>query len=198
MHPYFDFRDELTVQDSLVCKGPAVVVPMALRREMMEVCHETHIGVEGCKQRARESMFWPRMSTDLKTYIFKCDMCMAHRIAQQKEMLQQHDFIPRPWSKVGADLCELDGYTLLMVCDYFCNFIEVECLRTTTTQAVCKPLMTLLSRYGMPDTLVSDNSRQFSSAEFSKITRSWSYENHHHYTTHSLMGRQRMKCREIG
>ena len=116
------------------------------------------------------------MSTDLKTYISQCDVCMAHRSTPPKETLQYHDFIPRPWSKVGADLGELDDRSLLVVCDYFSNFIEVESLLTTTTQAVCKALMTLFARYGVPDTLVTDNGPQFSSAEFSTFARSWSFD----------------------
>ena len=42
LHAYYDFRDELTVQNQLVFKGPVVIVPVALRREMMAVCHATH------------------------------------------------------------------------------------------------------------------------------------------------------------
>ena len=48
LHAYYDFRDELTAQDQLVFKGPVVVIPTALRKEMMAACHATHIGVEGC------------------------------------------------------------------------------------------------------------------------------------------------------
>ena len=176
LHAYFDFRDELTVQDMLVFKGPVVVIPAGLRREMMAACHDTHIGVEGCVRRARESMFWPRMATDLKTYISKCDVCMAHRAAPPQETLLPHEFIPRPWSKVGADLCELNGRTLLVVCDYFSNFIEVESLPTTTTRAVCKALKVMFASYGVPDTLVTDNGPQFSSAEFVTFTKVWSFE----------------------
>ena len=36
---YYDFQDELTVQDPLVFKGPVVVIPAALRAEMMAKCH---------------------------------------------------------------------------------------------------------------------------------------------------------------
>ena len=59
--PYFDFRDQMTTQDQLVFKGPVVVIPAALRSEMMTRCHATHIGIEGCLRRARETMYWPRM-----------------------------------------------------------------------------------------------------------------------------------------
>ena len=41
---YYDVRDELTVQDSLVFKGPLIVIPNTLRKEMIELVHSTHIG----------------------------------------------------------------------------------------------------------------------------------------------------------
>ena len=115
--PYFDFRDELTVQDKLVFKGLLVVVPAALRTEMMAKCHATHIGIEGCIRRARKSMYWPRMSSELKEYISKCDVCLAHQSSPPKETLMQHEIIARPWAKVAADLCDSKGRTLLVVCD---------------------------------------------------------------------------------
>ncbi len=74
IHAYYDIRDELTVQDSLIFKGQRLVIPVALRKEMMELVHTTHIGVEGCLRRARETMYWPRMSTELKEYMSKCDV----------------------------------------------------------------------------------------------------------------------------
>ena len=176
LHPYYDFRDELTTQDQLVFKGSLVVVPVALRREMMAVCHATHIGVEGCIRRARESMFWPRMATELKESISKCDICMTHRALPQKETLLQHETTPRPWAKAGADLCEMQGRTLLIVCDYFSNFIEVESLQTTTTRAVCKVFRALFARYGVPDILMTDNGPQFRSAEFPTFSKVWGFQ----------------------
>ena len=157
LRPYY----ELTTEGHLVFKGPLIVVPATLRKEMMAACHETHIGLEGCVRPARESLFWPRMVTELKEYISKCDVCLTHRATPQKETLKIHEFTPRPWSKVGADLCDLHGRTLLVVCDYFSNFVEVEHLKTTTSRAVCKALKVLFACYGVPDVLLSDNGPQF-------------------------------------
>ena len=176
LHLYYDYRDELTTQDQLVFKGSQVVVPTALRKEMMAMCHDTHISVEGCIRRARESLFWPRMTTELKEYIAKCDVCRMHRTMPQKETLMSHEYTPRPWSKAGADLCDLHGRTLLVVCDHFSNFIEVESLQTTTTRTVCKTLKVLFARYGVPDILMTDNGPQFSSAEFASFSKAWSFE----------------------
>ena len=45
--PYYDFRDELTVQHDLVLKGLVVVVPAVVRKELMQACHDARIGIEG-------------------------------------------------------------------------------------------------------------------------------------------------------
>ena len=47
----------MTVESTLVFKGHHVVIPQSMRKEMVELTHEAHIGMEGCIRRARESMF---------------------------------------------------------------------------------------------------------------------------------------------
>ena len=84
---YFDFRNELTVQDHLVFKGELLIVPANMRSEMMAVAHAAHIGIEGCIRRAQESIYWPHMASELKDYISKCDTCLAHRASPGKEPL---------------------------------------------------------------------------------------------------------------
>ena len=168
----YDFRDELTIQDQLVFKGSRVVIPVALRREMMAMVHASHIGIEGSIRRARDSLYWPRMNAELREYVSKCDICLAHRTSQGKEPLLSHEIPERPWARIGVDLCELKGRTLLVVCDYYSNFIEVERIHTPTTQGVSKVLKCLFSRYGVPDIVISDNGPQFSSAEFA---RTWHF-----------------------
>ena len=93
------------------------------------------------------------------------------RSAPPREPLQQHDFIARPWSKIGADLCQIDGRTLLVVCDYYSNFIEVARLNTVTTRSVLRELLPMFARFGLPDVLVSDNGPQFASAEFAVFVK---------------------------
>lgn len=174
--PYFDVRHELTFQDEMIFKGQQLVVPAALRRELLEKTHATHVGIEGCIRRARDTLYWPRMSTEIREYITKCDICMAHSKGQAREPMMQHDFMARPWSKVAADLCDLDGRTLLVVSDYYSNYIEVARLSSTTSRAIIKELKAIFARFGMPDCLVTDNGPQFSAAEFSVFAKTWMFE----------------------
>ena len=176
LKPYFDVRDELTVQGNIVFKGQRLVVPRSMRNELMEVVHSSHIGIEGCLRRARDSIYWPRLNEQLKDKISKCDVCLAHRPSQPKEPLQQHDFIARPWSKVGADLCVIDSRELLVVCDYYSNYIEVSRLTRATSSSVIRVLKEIFARYGVPDTLVTDSGTQFASAEFAVFARTWSFD----------------------
>ena len=79
LRSYFDLRDELVVQGNLIFKGSRLLVPACMRKELMAVAHSTHIGIEGCLRRVRECLFWPRMASDVKDFVSKCDMCLAHR-----------------------------------------------------------------------------------------------------------------------
>ena len=125
-------------------------------------------------------MYLPRMATELKQYISKCDVCMTYRAMPSKEPIQQHEFTPHSWTKVGADLCDGNGRTRLVVCDYFSNFIEVETLQSITTRGVSRALKGLFARYRVPDTLVTDNGPQFSSTEFLTFSKVWGF---HHVTS---------------
>ena len=157
LRPYFDLRDDLVVQGDLIFTGLRLLVSSSMRKELMSVVHATHIGIEGYLRRVRECLFWPRMASDVKDYVSKCDVCLAHRTSLTKEPLLQYEVIARPCAKLTADLCELHGRTLLVVTGYFSNYIEVARLSATSTQAVVRQLKTTFARLGISEILVTDN-----------------------------------------
>ena len=59
---YWDTRDELAVLDGVICRGMRIVVPPTMRPAMLEIIHETHLGIVKCKQRTREALHWPGTS----------------------------------------------------------------------------------------------------------------------------------------
>ena len=87
----------------------------------------------------------------------------------------QHEFVGWPWCKISADLCELPGRTLLIIADYFSNFIEVERIHQLTTSSITKALKPMFAGYGVPSVLMSDNGPQFSSAEFATFSKTWGF-----------------------
>jgi len=67
---YFDYRDELSVQDGIVLRGERVVIPSSMRADMKRRIHAGHLGINSCLRRARDVVFWPGMSSEIRQFIY--------------------------------------------------------------------------------------------------------------------------------
>nr|XP_002738307.1 PREDICTED: uncharacterized protein K02A2.6-like [Saccoglossus kowalevskii] len=174
--PYFHIRDELSTQNGVIFKGERAVVPRSLRDDMLKRIHSSHIGIEGCLRRAKESLYWPNMSAEIKDYIAKCDVCQTVGTRQQKETLIPHEVPNRPWAKVGTDQFVLNGRDYLVTVDYYSNYWEIDYLPDTTAKTVISKLKAQFARHGIPDTCISDNGPQEVSEAFKKFSKDWGFE----------------------
>ena len=138
--PYFDDRDELSMQNGVIFKGERAVIPQILRKDILNRIHSSHIGMEGCLRRARESVYWPRMNAEVRDFIQKCETCRTFDSHQCKEPLKPHEVPARPWAKIGLDLFMFDGHNYLIATDYYSNFFEVDMLDATTSKDVIRKL----------------------------------------------------------
>ena len=178
--PYFSIHDELAVTDGLIFRGERLVVPTEMRSQIKRDIHAGHQGIDTCLRRAREHVFWPGMSKEIKEWVQTCEACRNFEQTSCKEPLMSHDIPERAWEKIGCDLltCRSKDY-LITVC-YKSKFWELDRLNDTKSTTVIKKLKAHLARYGIPRQLVSDNGPQFVSSEFSTFTKSWGIE---HTTT---------------
>jgi len=96
LREFTTFADELVEVDGLVFKGQRIVVPVDARPEILRRIHSSHIGVNGCIRRAREGVFYPGLTADIKKVVASCAICAA---SMQKEPLMPHDAPTRPWEK---------------------------------------------------------------------------------------------------
>ena len=174
--PYYNYRDELTVHDGIVVRGDRVVIPKTMRKEMLRKLHAGHSGINSCLRRARDLIYWPGMSSEIREYLAACDTCSSTPMKQGPEPVYAHEVPDRPWEKVSVDLFNIQGREYLVTVDYFSNFIEVDFLRETTSQAVVTKLKAQFARHGIPDIVVSDNGPQFSSQHFAEFGRMWNFD----------------------
>ena len=77
---YWNFRDELHVFDGIVFKNECIVVPVSLQNSMLDLIHESHLGMEKCKSRARHLLYWPRMALDIEDIVSNCVVCCTVNI----------------------------------------------------------------------------------------------------------------------
>jgi hypothetical protein len=174
--PYWNQRHQLCMQDGIMFRGDQVVIPELIRRDMLSRIHSSHIGIEGCLRRARESLYWPGMSSNVKDFVSKCEICCTYTDKQQKETLHPHDVPDRPWAKVGIDLFTFDDKQYMVTVDYYSNFIEVDWLPDTKSKTVIYKLKAQFARYGIPDIVMSDNGPQYASEDFKKFATDWNIE----------------------
>ena len=154
---YWPIRDELHVIEGLVFKGEKLVMPTGMRREMLTKLHESHLGMEKCKARARSIMYWPGMGHDIEETISRCPTCAKYKPANPREPVIFHEIPQRPWSKLGMDIFTFSGKDYLLIVDYYSKYPEVSHLATKTTACVISHLKTCFARHGTPDTVIADN-----------------------------------------
>ncbi len=66
---FYAMRDELTVDDGLILRGQRHVIPHSLQKHYLTQLHQGHPGLQSTKGRARETMFWPSMYTDMSNML---------------------------------------------------------------------------------------------------------------------------------
>ncbi|XP_021351342.1 uncharacterized protein K02A2.6-like [Mizuhopecten yessoensis] len=174
--PYFHVRDELAVQDGIIFRGERAVIPRTLRVDIMQKIHSSHVGVDGCLRRARETVYWPRMNFEVRDYIEQCSVCRSFDTKQQKDILISHYVPDRPWAKLGSDLFYFDQKNYLITVDNFSNYWEIDYLQDTISKTVIRALRSQLARHGIPDIQCSDNGPQFSSDEFRRFSKEWEFD----------------------
>ena len=162
---YWTFRDEIGVYNGVLYKGDRVIIPTALRKELMKRIHASHQGEQACLRRARDALFWPGMSQQIIDTVRSCSLCAEYAPALPKEPLITPVLPTRPWSIVDQDLYSLEGNDYLITVDAFSGYWEVDEMSQTTAQAVIHKTKQHFARYGIPDRVYTDNGPQFDSAE---------------------------------
>ena len=167
---YLTVSAELTVQDGLLLRGTRIVIPSRMQHEMLDRLHTGHQGVTKCRERARQSVWWPGLSRKLDELVNSCTECSKDRL-QHAEPLISSPFPDRPWQKVASDLFEWKGSTYLLIVDYFSRYFEIAKLSGETSGEVIRHTKSVFARHGIPEELISDNGPQYSSTLFHKFAQ---------------------------
>ncbi|CAB4011838.1 Hypothetical predicted protein [Paramuricea clavata] len=78
---YWNHKLELSEIQGIILKDQRMLIPLALRRKILDKLHQGHQGIEKTKQRARQSVFWPRINKDIEDFVSKCSHCQELRNA---------------------------------------------------------------------------------------------------------------------
>ena len=184
LHSYFGIWDQLAATNGLIFRGQRLVTPISMRAEVKDI-HTRHVDIEGCLHRARELVYWPGMNAEVKAWIQTCEACREHEISQPSESLMSHELPNRHWEKIGLGLLTYKEKDNVICSDYKTNFWEIDYLPKTNVTTVIAKIKAHFARYGIPDTVVSDNGPSFNSDTFAHFAQKWEFEHNPSSPYHS-------------
>ena len=123
---------------------------------------------ERCPLRARNTVFWSKMTYDIQQLIERCMICQEYG-KSQPIIGTTRELPPFPWHTLVTDMF----YWKRMV-DVFSKYIIVRKLPNSTSAAVCIELSMIVTELGLPHIIRSDNGPCYNSKEFQQFLQHYS------------------------
>ncbi|XP_027356898.1 uncharacterized protein LOC113866216 [Abrus precatorius] len=147
-------------------------------KEIHEGIYGTHSGGRTMAAKIlRAGYYWPTLTQDCHLFVKKCIPCQQHglHLHQHADTLRP---ISSPWPFAIWRMDLLGPFPLakgqckflLVAVDYFTKWIEAEPLATITANNVQKfTLKNIITRFGLPHALITDNGLQFTNRRFNEF-----------------------------
>lgn len=162
---------ELSVELGCVLWGYRTIVPDKLRISVLRELHKSHVGIVKSKSLARSYFWWPKLDKDIEQLIKNCEPCQLTQASPEKSELIPWKPTDSVWERIHVDFAgPIKGNMLFILIDSFSKWVEVFKTKTSTSHFVIGKLRETFSRFGLVNTIVSDNGTQFTSAEFKEFT----------------------------
>ncbi|XP_029646255.1 uncharacterized protein K02A2.6-like [Octopus sinensis] len=152
--------------DNVLMYAQRVVVPTTLQKRLLKEFHISHPKILRIKSLMRSYGYWPTMNRDIEEALKSCKGCglAAKSPATKWQRWPKTDI---PWTRLYIDYAgPLKGSYYLLWWIVFQS--DRKCINVTFAVTL-SILHELFARYGILDTIVSDNGTQFMSEEFSKF-----------------------------
>lgn len=162
-------QDDFKVVDSILYKGDKLVVPKSKRTQLLTEAHDEagHDGCLGTLQRLNYA-WWPQMRKDVDKYVKTCRICQmrkAERVLPSGQM-EQH-YASRPMELVAFDFLgplqpTLNNNKFIAVgVDTFTRYAFAKAMLDQTSASFAEFLLECFAWIGIPETILTDNSRTF-------------------------------------
>ena len=176
LHQFWPHKEMLSIESGLITCGNRITVPKQMRPEMLQYIHKGHQGKKRCLLRARNTVFWPKMTYDIQQLIEKCIICQEYGKSQPIIGTTQ-ELPPFPWHTLATDMFYWKRMDVLIVADVFSKYIIVRKLPNSTSAAVCIELFMIVIELGLPHIIRNENSPCYNSKEFQQFLQH--YNNTH-------------------
>lgn len=197
---FYNKRNEIFVDDDILFLNDRIIVPVAMKKKMLEQLHESHFGIEKTKKKAKKALYWAGIDSDIEKMINACETCQQNANRNQKEPLISHSIPNKPFEKLACDIFEYKSRDYLVAVDYYSKWIELKQLTGKRANNVIEALTEVFSRNGIPRKIIADN-MPFNSYECKSFARSLDFifetSSPHYPKSNGLAERAVQICKNI-
>ena len=147
-------------------------MPKSLHKKVIRTAHEGHQGLVKTKQLLRSRVWFPRLEKKVESYINTCIPCQATVHTETQEPVKST--LPKgPWECLSMDFYGPmpSGEYVLVVIDEYSRFPEIDITTSTSAKATLPKLDRILSSFGIPTSIKTDNGPPFTSKTFNDYCR---------------------------
>lgn len=171
--PYFLCRMQISPENGILLRGHKVIIPGKLRKKILNELHSSHFGIVKMKAEARARFWFPGIDAALEKLVGACDICAQLRPSPPRAPLAPWPHPPYPFHRIHMDfLGPMCNKMLLVIVDAYSKWVECYVMHNNiTTKAILTKLSDFMSRFGTPQTIVTDNGTSFASQEFTNFCK---------------------------
>jgi len=159
---------------------PRIVLPPNFRTVVIQSTHQLgHFGIKRTYRLIAQEYFWPRMRSEINEYVRLCPRCQQSKptpvvqrapisfpLTDRFKTVHVDIVGPLPQSSNGNSF-------LLTMIDRYSRWFEAIPLKSTTADICAEVFLhNWVARFGLPDTVISDQGPQFESHLFNKVLNS--------------------------
>ena len=157
------------MENGLLIKGDRICIPPELYERMLHDLHEGHKGIEKMQHLTCDKIYWQGMDVDITEYVKNCKICTKHKATQAIQPMIPRDIPEGPWQDLTADFFHHNNSDYLLIADTFCKYPFLYRVTSKAAEPVTIKLKSLISQYGPPRSLSTDNGPPFSSETFANF-----------------------------
>ena len=178
--------DKLSIRWGLVFVDDQIVVPIDLRRRLLDILLFGHAGMTKMETEAK-IFWWPSKKSDIETKVKDCTACLASGKNLKYQLPNKHygklEKLTEPGQEIQIDFTgklhnqKINGdVQILIAVDRFSKWPTVKICKTAETKEVIQFSTCNFNLYGIPEKVKSDKGGAFISKEYREFCKNRNIE----------------------